>query len=119
MSSFAIGLALGPDDDLRLGLVSLPYGLPQPYPQIPRYLKFLYYLSFYQYVFSALVINHFGDLRFSDCSLLNFLCYHRGEDYLHLLGLAPDLLTRNLLVIVATLLLLILVGYVGLHRLSV
>lgn len=82
------------------------------------YLRFLYYSSFYQYIFSSLVINHFTGLEFTSCSLTNIFCLRQGEEYLALVGLTPAMLSRNLLVCIAFLGLLILIGYLNLRRVS-
>lgn len=93
-------------------------GYMLPLPQIPTYLRFMYYSSFYQYVFSSLAINHFSGLEFTDCSPLNSFCLSKGDQYLALVGLAPSMLARNLVICVGFLLLLIGLGFMGLRRVS-
>ncbi|GAB5030619.1 atp-binding cassette sub-family g member 2-like [Nannochloropsis oceanica] len=93
-------------------------GYMLPLPQIPTYLRFLYFSSFYQYVFSSLAINHFAGLEFRDCSVVNVVCLRNGDQYLALVGLAPEMLGRNLLVCVGFLVGLILLGFYSLRRVS-
>ena len=93
-------------------------GYMLPLPQIPTYLRFLYYSSFYQYVFSSLAINHFAGLEFTDCSIVNVFCLRQGDQYLALVGLAPEMLVRNLLVCVGFLVGLIVLGFYSLRRVS-
>jgi hypothetical protein len=82
------------------------------------YLRFLYYGSFYQYIFSSLMLLHFTGLDFHACTVHNPFCVRQGEDYLKLLGLEPDMLPRNLAICGGFLAFLILVGYLSLRRVS-
>lgn len=98
--------------------ISSPDLLPHATPSSTQPHRPVYYISFYQYIFSALVINHFSDLKFT-CSAVNVACMTRGEDYLEMLGLDASELGRDFGVILAFLVLLIVIGYISLKRVSI
>lgn len=64
------------------------------------------------------MILHFTGLDFDECTFHNPFCIRHGEDYLKIMGLAPDMLVRNLLICAGFLAFLILVGYLSLRRVS-
>jgi ABC-type multidrug transport system permease subunit len=92
-------------------------GYMLPYPQLPVYLRWLYWISIYQYIFSGLVLNHFEGLEFKDCNF-NILCFSKGEYYLDALGLNPGFLYNDLLICIGWLIFLVILGFVVLHRAS-
>jgi len=85
------------------------------YRSIP--LSRVYYISFYQYVFSALVKNHFSDITFQDCSAVSLVCYQHGEQYLEVMGMTRPL-WMDLMAIGVFCVGLILIGFVSLKRVS-
>jgi ABC-type polysaccharide/polyol phosphate export permease len=100
-------------------------GYMLPYPLIPRWLRWAYHISPYQHVFSALVANHLHNLRFHDCYFPaptasgHRICFPDGDTYLTV-GLALPASTpyRNVIAMLVMLLLLVLLGFQGLRRIS-
>ncbi|KAM3573414.1 hypothetical protein VYU27_004594 [Nannochloropsis oceanica] len=131
-----IGAALGflvgclTSDIQRMQQIVVPTLLPLlvfsgymiPLARMPKYLKWLYWGSFYQYMYSSLVINHFSGLTFTDCptrstgsDVEGYTCKHHGEEVLAALALAPDQLVRNAGVLVGTLVVFLSLGYTALR----
>ncbi len=89
--------------------------------EIPAYLRWIYHVSFYQYLYSSLCINHFAGLVFEDCPpglADRGGCVQTGEQVLHMLGLDPDSLGRNVGILCLTLAAVLAMAYAALRHKS-
>jgi hypothetical protein len=91
-------------------------GYMLPYPSIPAYLQWMYWLSIYQYVFSILSINHFSGLVFRDCPVGVTAC--TGEMILANYGLDTTPISRLFCILAGILTALCAAGYAVLRTKS-
>lgn len=93
-------------------------GYMLPLPDIPKYLRWLYYSSVFQYIYSTLLRVHFVGLVFDDCHAAQLGCYRTGEAVLHKLQVDPEGTPRAIGVLFLILSALCVSGYLVLRHKS-
>lgn len=98
---------------------------------IPSYFMWLYDLSFLQYALSALYINQFADVQFSDCASIKenvaaifatsgkmcpMTCFVDGTEYLASKNTSADELTEKYTYLIAFLVSIVTISYGVLSR---
>eukprot|EP00300_Choanocystis_sp_HF-7_P007105 c1508_g1_i1.p1 GENE.c1508_g1_i1~~c1508_g1_i1.p1 ORF type:complete len:433 (-),score=90.28 c1508_g1_i1:59-1357(-) len=144
--AMAFGLLVGAlaNDFIQAQQVVAPSMMPMilfagyliPYDQLPSYLRWLYYVSYFQYSFNGLLINQFRDMDFPDCQppVVNQTCYkscnqcvecfgfHRpicfatGEDFLESLSVREDRFSLDTSILLGYFLLMVVSGYLVTKR---